>query len=79
MPVVRTVFQPDVDLEVDEAEAESLKRSGLLAPLTGAPIQGEAGPGLLPLPAAAAVTPPAPAGEEPPTSDTEASEPKKGK
>jgi len=29
---VRTTFQPDVDLEVGVAEAESLSRQGLLVP-----------------------------------------------
>lgn len=32
VPTVRTTFQPDVDLEVGVAEAESLSRQGLLVP-----------------------------------------------
>lgn len=31
MPVVRSIFQPDTDLDVSEAEAEVLRRQGLLA------------------------------------------------
>lgn len=38
---VRTVFKPDQVLEVDEAEAEALRRQGLLAEETDAPPASE--------------------------------------
>lgn len=33
MPLIRTIFQPDVTREVDDQEAAQLEREGLLLPL----------------------------------------------
>jgi hypothetical protein len=68
---VRTVFQPDVDVDVPDDEAEQLRRSGLLV------IPAE--PAAVPEPAAVQPAP-VPAGESPDTTtEPEGSDTKKGK
>jgi hypothetical protein len=41
MPMIRTVFQPDVPREVDDHEAKQLEREGLLLPLEPPGLQAE--------------------------------------